>query len=133
MSAMTEDIEAREKAALPGPWEWTKTEEYVKDGIRWGGDKVIMAPHQIVLEACGGEGAGGAWGAVVVEEADAQFAAHAREDIPYLLALLRDREEKLEALERERDRLSKRLKAGGTVDSTALVRDNLDRILKGGE
>ena len=55
------EIEAREKAATPGPWEFCAPPEFKR-------------PE------------------------DKEFAEHAREDIPHLLAQLRDREEKLAAV-----------------------------------
>lgn len=74
----------------------------------------------------------GAWVLGARQERGRQLKV-AGQDIPYLLAELREAREKLDAVGAERDRLTERLKRGRTVDSTALMRDNLDRILKGGD
>ena len=85
------EIEAREKAATPGPWKWDPT---------WGGGaatkKISISPNRILETAmaqCVNH--------IVIEETqtrtdhfdwkahtkeDAKFIAHARQDIPALIA-----------------------------------------------
>lgn len=62
------EIEARANAATPGPWEWGP-----QDG--WLGTE-------------GGVAVGWKWG-TLTQEADGQFIAHARTDVPALVAALR--------------------------------------------
>ena len=76
-------------AATEGPWEYVETDTYVKDGMEWGGDDVIRQTKEdgiVVLNAFGGEGAGGGWGAIDIEASDAAFIAAAREAVPALIA-----------------------------------------------
>lgn len=64
------------------PWYYTKTKEYNAGGMRWGGDKVFATKEEpderteqdtIILDAVGGEGAGGGWGVISIEDANAEF------------------------------------------------------------
>lgn len=73
-----EAIKTREQAATPGPWIATDLDE---SGFRYVGDEKEMHPAWWVSQAMqlgNGECAS-------MLEADAQFIAHAREDIPVLL------------------------------------------------
>lgn len=81
MSADLDAIEAREKAASPGPWlvsGWQDPDEFwFGDGYYEGGPAVL--------------GSNG--------EADAEFIGHARADVPALVAEVRRLREKVAALE----------------------------------
>ena len=78
------DIKAREKAATPGPW----TKGW--DGV----SGCFFLPELHAIESASPHGL-----SVCQDcEDDIDFIAHAREDIPYLLAQLKDREEKLAAV-----------------------------------
>ena len=72
---MTEDelraIEARANAASPGPWAWD--DRY---------DAVIDANRQVVIDTDGGYN--------MESEADRAFTIHAREDVPALIAEVRE-------------------------------------------
>lgn len=71
-----DEIHARCEAATPGPW------KYIDNGF----DGMIKSEEETI---CGGEPCEGR----IEDGPDAQFIAHARDDIPYLL----DRAEKAEA------------------------------------
>lgn len=79
-------IRARAEAATPGPWErggkWNETAVYAKDGT--------MIAGQWDYEEGG-----------ISEVPDADFIAHAREDIPTLLALIDEQQAEIERLRRE--------------------------------
>ena len=87
---MTDDelaeIEARAEAASSGPWErggkWAETSVYAGDGV--------MVAGQWDYEEGG-----------ISEEADAVFIAHARTDIPALLAHIRAQALTIERLRAE--------------------------------
>jgi hypothetical protein len=102
-----DEIEARANAATPGPWQWDGFDDVTipsedcpqsgavvlaelseRDGEHW-----IMTPVEVTMQGLdpaetGGETEAEAW-AVWINQADAEFIAHAREDIPALLALAR--------------------------------------------
>ena len=78
----------------PIPWAWVKMPTYIKWDIQTGGDKLILSFFGPVLEACGGEGALGDWGALSISEANAQFIIRAVNNHAALLEAL----EALEAL-----------------------------------
>jgi hypothetical protein len=95
---MTLDYEAikrRCEAASPGPWEWVGS-DLEKSPPQWG--VVIEAPQDScsTYGCCGGHGTN-------VSLADQDFIAHARTDIPDLLAAV-------EALQAENKRMRKALK-----------------------
>ena len=77
-----EAIEKRCEAATPGPWTWEETEAE-KAGKDWGDiGKTLNAPKgRNVLNAFGYDAS-----YVNVSDADAEFIAHARSDIPALIA-----------------------------------------------
>lgn len=82
-------IEARAKAATPGPWSW----EY--NGI-CGPESLFSNKDRVVINFCCSDCLG------VdnrVNEQDANFIAHSREDIPALLATLRAERAKRAELE----------------------------------
>ena len=124
---MIEDIEAREKAATPGRW-LNHEGEFVSqagsfmaicrvnrptaDDYRAG--KTVLAPRG-------------------AEQANKEFIAHARSDIPYLLAQLRDRDEKLEAVGRLCPEHPQTKWVGRPCKDDEWWIEELDRILKGGE
>lgn len=111
-----EQIEAREKAATAGPW-WA--------GIEGPGAFVWSATMDSRKCVCAD---------------DALFMAHAREDIPYLLAQLKDRKKKLAALEQSVEEQYKDgvclwcgWQSGGSLEFHCCWVGHFDRILQGGE
>ena len=75
MTAPTiQDIEARARAATPGPWEWRHSEQ------------AIIAPETTLLGIKVGEMVIGLNNGPGLKPLDAEFITHAREDIPFLLA-----------------------------------------------
>ena len=82
------EIEARCEAATPGPWEWDDEAECMRHGSK----PVMMAMWY--YDKCG---------EVVVSldvyDADAEFTAHARQDIPALLDEVKRLREQLKNLD----------------------------------
>lgn len=78
-----DEIEARTRAATEGPWEvefyWDDTAGYEVEAITAGGTKGVIAPP---WNSQGDVG-------IEVTTADAEFIAHARQDVPALVAALR--------------------------------------------
>ena len=105
-------IEAREKAATAGPWA-AKWQNYGKDKAY----KIQSPCEDLAIVTC--------TLLLPEQQANAEFLAHAREDIPYLLGQLKGREEKLAALEKWHQDYHG---WDDGVDWWAL-----DRILQGGE
>jgi hypothetical protein len=77
-----EAIRARLKAATPGPWEWHVKENWYANDENF--DAVVSPNGANVLEAYSCDGCGH----IDVEAPDAQFIAHAPQDIADLLAEL---------------------------------------------
>ena len=93
-----EAIKARAAAATEGPWEWDDP----TIGQHWS----RPVPWATVVDDevnCGGYCYGGS-SSPIKSDADGQFIAHAREDIPVLLA-------EVERLREEREELQRRLDA----------------------
>ena len=93
-----EAIKARAAAATEGPWEWDDP----TIGQHWSRPE----PWATVVDDevnCGGYCYGGS-SSPIKSDADGQFIAHAREDIPVLLA-------EVERLREEREELQRRLDA----------------------
>ncbi len=89
------EIEAREKAASPRPWEW------VKDPFNGGYSGIVGKDGMEVLfpnHRNDGDD-GDAWFEDFPTEADREFIAHARDDIPYLTAKVRRLQAEAEARE----------------------------------
>lgn len=90
MSDLTEqlaEIKARAEAATEGPWEWTAYRVPTLEG--WKGDPAVYRYQTEVLEAdhngeCGCRSA--CQLDLTIAPSDAKFIAHAREDIPRLIA-----------------------------------------------
>lgn len=76
------EIRERCNKATPGPWKWEETEDQ-KSGREWGdlGEILVTQSGDEVLSANGYD-----YTSVEVSKNDAAFIAHAREDIPALLA-----------------------------------------------
>ena len=79
-----DEIEARTNAATEGPWEW---EGEAKGEWEIGANSLVPSrrPDDPVLYGYGYD----ASGIEVSNDADAQFIAHARQDVPALVAALR--------------------------------------------
>ena len=79
-----DEIEARTNAATEGPWEW---EGEAKSEWEMGANSLIPSrrPDDPVLYGYGYD----ASGIKVENPADAEFIAHARQDVPALVAALR--------------------------------------------
>ena len=79
-----DEIEARTRAATEGPWEW---EGEAKSEWEIGANSLVPSrrPDDPVLYAYGYD----ASGIKVENPADAEFIAHARQDVPALVAALR--------------------------------------------
>jgi hypothetical protein len=80
-------IEARAEAASAGPWETTLHEDqrYGTKGYAWVLAKVIPGAHELnIIKVCHED-----WPPT---PSDAEFIAHARQDIPWLLQRLREAE-----------------------------------------
>jgi len=86
-----DEIEAREQAATPGPWEWKATVDEEAVGI--------VSPDTAVM--CGDIGH------FEIESKDAEFIAHARADIPALLADNAAKDQQIATLTAEVGRLTK--------------------------
>lgn len=101
-------IREREQAATKGPWRIVGPCDYVYAEDLFGhGQMYVLQPrgwgHLTGTGACHFN----EHKAVEIQHANAEFAAHAREDIPYLLAQLSAQQERIAALERERDEARK--------------------------
>ena len=87
-------IEARANAATEGPWEW----EGKSDEMWPQGENSLMATGgaepEYVLMAWGYD----AYGITAECDADAEFIAHARTDVPWLLEQVERRDKALEAV-----------------------------------
>lgn len=101
MSDRLTEIEQRVNAATEGPWkEWCESCDgdgwyagHDDDECRELGDCVCTGV-QIECEACEGTGRQGR----ILSTADVTFIAHAREDVPFLLARVRELETMRDAL-----------------------------------
>jgi len=135
-------IKARCNAATPGPWRvgWVAgrcTLPHVHGvgdcdyRVSWWDDEdfhtiardiPVGAPYDDAVKVCGNYNveSGG-----VVHECDAAFIAHAREDIPALLARVRELEMKVLALRLVRDQL----KNAEPIERAAAVRAERERCL----
>lgn len=92
-------IQARADAATEGPWKWGE------ETSEWGdcGPNLETVKRGQVY-GDGSQGAAdliiGSWGhdanGITVEDANAEFIAHARTDVPALLALVRDQQARLD-------------------------------------
>ena len=80
----TKDIEARAEAATPGPWTHRRQGYGDKERSKVQGECEDLAIIAVTLFE-------------EQQRANGEFIAHAREDIPYLLAQLKAREETLAA------------------------------------
>ena len=88
------EIEARANAATEGPWEWEG-----ESNEPWpAGDNSLRsvsgAKDDLVLYAWGYD----AYGIEAARDADAEFIAHARTDVPWLLEQVERRDKALEAV-----------------------------------
>ena len=124
-------IEARAKAATPGPWGWYDPPgagygpqiESEEQHARWGGMACVLVTAE-VCSACRERGAPCLSG----KQEDKDFIAHAREDIPALTAEVR----RLNAYIEERQLINpeaeiRRLKA--QLETEILRRDSLGETL----
>ena len=126
MNTPVSDIEAREKAATPEPWvvgASAGVEPAHLTIVKEAPDKLPTRVIGQVFPHCDNYRLHRS-----TLEADAEFIAHAREDIPYLLAQLKDRDAKLANV----GSYSSELWAQGGPQRRE-VSKRLDRILKGGE
>ena len=91
-------IEARANAATPGPWDGDTC-----DGIsqHWTREK----PWLDVLVMEGSDSWGGCNHRISVSEADAEFIAQAREDVPALVKRVRELDKEVEGKDRLIDKL----------------------------
>ena len=108
-----EAIKARAAAATEGPWEWDDP----TIGQHWSSPE----PWATVVDDevnCGGYCYGGS-SSPIKSDADGQFIAHAREDIPALVA-------EVERLREEREELQRRL----DPPTVLALLDRLDAVLK---
>lgn len=95
-------IEARCEKATPGPWEWER-KPYRRESLGYVDEGVVrqlkIAGSDYIdgwiIDPLGYEGEDGVGG----KEADEDFIAHAREDIPDLLTIVRTQQKRLEELE----------------------------------
>jgi len=87
------EIKAREEAATPGKWEWN-TDRYRGgySGITGKDNAEVLFPNH-----CNDGDDGAAWFEDFPNDADRDFIAHAREDIPALLAENERLQKELEA------------------------------------
>lgn len=105
-----EEIKARAEAATPGPWRRQKQRGYTDDYILTDHPDHQTKPHGNYI----GEVGYAAGHAVQNFEADADFIAHARTDIPALLSALEA--EKKRADEAEALAAARRVLEGGKRD-----------------
>jgi hypothetical protein len=111
MSAL-DDIRARAEAATEGPWEWDGN-DIDQCGTRWGS---VVENTVSCMSYCYG-------GSVEqeVKPADREFIAHARQDIPRLLA----------ALDAVTTYCAEEQTGSGEVSADGVI-DAIDSALKGG-
>jgi len=77
-----EEIKLREKAATLGPWEWSHDRYHGGlSGITGKDNAEVLFPNH-----CNEDDDGAAWFEDLPNESDASFIAHARTDIPALVA-----------------------------------------------
>lgn len=90
------EIEARANRATPGPWQ--------RDGCNGGEFYCVLAknPGHLSDLLCTMRGRSS-------EVADSDFIAHARTDIPLLIAALRERESEIESLRAECESLNRQI------------------------
>jgi hypothetical protein len=100
-----DEIERRAQAATPGPWFATNTRNSRRDGSL-SEHEYGKRPHTVSTdpEEAGWEHDGGCDG-YGISEVNARFIAHARTDIPALIAAVRERDVRIAKLEAERDGL----------------------------
>lgn len=79
------EIAERAEKATPGPWRVRKSV--------WEGTRTVEGPRGF------DDRVGDTFNVLIDEPADADFIAHAREDIPRLLSTIRDRDKRIVALE----------------------------------
>ena len=86
-----EEIQARARTATPGPWEWSVERDHWDDcgpnleTVKRG--EVFFDGSQGAAELVIGSWGHDAWG-LMVEPADAEFIANAREDVPKLAGVV---------------------------------------------
>lgn len=89
----TNEIKARAEAATPAPWEWNKSRFYGGySGITGKDNMEVLFPNH-----CNDGDDGAAWFEDFPNDADRDFIAHAREDIPDLLAEIDRLQKELDA------------------------------------
>lgn len=98
-----EEIEAREKAASPGPWivAHTKSGDVVRKKSDYADSDsldVLQIEHGNGVWFCD-DADDDCWQLREVWERDIEFAANAREDIPYLLSEVKRLRERVRGLE----------------------------------
>jgi hypothetical protein len=92
------EIRARAEAATPGPWRFMGHERHNRgELVSESGANVLFGLHcnDSTAELIGDR-----------EEQDTAFIAHAREDIPYLLAAMAEAQERIEAWKEAHDSLA---------------------------
>lgn len=90
------EIQERESVASPGPWVWrgnSDTLHTLHDKGEYQYGKTVLAPTYDYDSGTG----------IQAAEADEDFIANAREDIPWLIALLHEREDEMAKLATLRD------------------------------
>lgn len=116
------EIEARARAATPGPW---KTDEAYPDTFIWGPNQAMVCDHEYETGAIRMRGLG----ANLPIPANADFIAHARTDIPQLVAALRVAVEALTQIPFEEDRCCSSCAEMGDQADAAVTR--IEAALKG--
>ena len=116
-----QEIEARAEAAMAGPWRCGAGPYGWDDGIVQS-DVEVTFSSGVVLTNSG-------HGGTSLSDDDGDFIAHTRSDIPWLLAELRDSEEKLTAVRRYTTTLWAQLHGPRQRE---IVKE-LDLILEGGK
>jgi len=97
-------IKAREKGATPGLWRHEKMPDTYVNPYRIGNDEYVLIE-------------------VVLSESDAEFIAHAREDIPALMDALEAETARADAAEKQRDIAKLAVGFGGVEKYNEAVTD----------
>lgn len=135
MADRLEEIEARAKAATRGPWRTDWNAKALPDGTEPcivsetpAPDEPADDPTSKVVVGTGGCGVDG----LLLREADGDFIAHARADVPWLVAQVRERDAEIARLRAEVARLKSECFCPDCGDQTIggeVCRDcDLDRL-----
>ena len=130
MSIDIEEMRKREQAATPGPW--AVFDDYLGLNVRTAGRRATSQSRAEMPELIAH---GTSTGDVEFDAADAEFIAHAREDVPALLDEVERHREALEAVKARDDYLITRAERAeaerdhlrAALDAVRALADSMDR------